>query len=699
VSADAASVASGSEVTPRSLARLRTAPLVALALGLAFGIRLVLVWSRATPNYFPDEYLYAALGRSLSAFDAPTIRGASTHFPALLQPVLTAPAWRVGGVETGYRIVQALSALAITLAGVPTFLLARKLGIGRAVAGALALFALVVPDTLYASFVIAEPFAYPLVLGAFVAGVVALARPTRGAQLAFVALAGLAAFSRIQFVVLPVAWLVAAAIVAARDTGLRRVVREQRLVLGVFGALGVVALASGLGKLLGYYSSVLHPNVDAVGIVKSLSLNALVLVYAGGWILIPGALLGLGVMLTRPRSRLELAFAALTVCVGTAFLAQAALFGEAALAQERYVFYVLPLLAIAFVSYANHGWPYRRTYALLAAALLVASLRFPLSDYSAVDTMKHSPVLLGFFWLQMHTSPANAAMTVAVAATALTGVAILAAQRPRAGRPLVLGLALGASALALAAVTSFDTTNSRNVLQNFLPAQREWVDEANVGRATLLVTPGQGKTDTEEQLFWNRSIDRLAVMPFTPAPDRMHTDKVDVAGDGTLIVGNAPLRGAVVVGTAFDTTVFRHAHITARAPYFKLVDPGGRAQLALQMVGRDSEGRLAPRGALFLWPKAAGEGLAGWLEVTLRAPASGSADVHLDHGRFERVLHVAPGTSSSVRVPVCSDRPWIAGFNLRSAEAPPTTSVPRFVADSRACAAKRARTGADSVRA
>ena len=87
------------------LARVRVGA-VAGTLALAFVVRLALVWGRATPNYFPDEYLYAALGRSLAALGMPSVRGQAAHFPALLQPLLTAPAWRVGSLETGYRIVQ-----------------------------------------------------------------------------------------------------------------------------------------------------------------------------------------------------------------------------------------------------------------------------------------------------------------------------------------------------------------------------------------------------------------------------------------------------------------------------------------------------------------------------------------------------------------------------------------------------------------
>ena len=57
------------------------------------------------------------------------------------------------------------------------------------------------------------PIAYPLVLAAVYLGVCALARPGRGTQLGFAAFAVLATFTRVQYVFLPVAFLVAAFVV------------------------------------------------------------------------------------------------------------------------------------------------------------------------------------------------------------------------------------------------------------------------------------------------------------------------------------------------------------------------------------------------------------------------------------------------------------------------------------------------------
>src|SRR6476659_10555886 len=76
-------------------------------------VRTWAAWLRATPNYFPDEGIYAALSRSIAHGHLPAVRGQVAHFPALLQPILTAPAWWLG-VDHGYRAAQAIGALAMS---------------------------------------------------------------------------------------------------------------------------------------------------------------------------------------------------------------------------------------------------------------------------------------------------------------------------------------------------------------------------------------------------------------------------------------------------------------------------------------------------------------------------------------------------------------------------------------------------------
>src|ERR671934_2612362 len=128
---DTTCVASVAHEIPRSRERSALRPhLVARAgpvsgvVALSFAVRTLLALLRPTPAYYPDEYLYAELGRSLATTGHATVRGGAAHFPALLQPLLTAPAWLAGDVTTSYRLIQIGGALAMSLAAVPIYLLA-----------------------------------------------------------------------------------------------------------------------------------------------------------------------------------------------------------------------------------------------------------------------------------------------------------------------------------------------------------------------------------------------------------------------------------------------------------------------------------------------------------------------------------------------------------------------------------------------
>ena len=105
-------------------------PLVALGtivLG-SFVVRVAAALAYATPRYFQDEYVYAALARSI-AHGQVTIRGGSASFPALVDPLLTSLAWLQNDPEVAYRITQGIHALAISLAAVPVYLLGRRLAL------------------------------------------------------------------------------------------------------------------------------------------------------------------------------------------------------------------------------------------------------------------------------------------------------------------------------------------------------------------------------------------------------------------------------------------------------------------------------------------------------------------------------------------------------------------------------------------
>jgi hypothetical protein len=668
----------------------RTALLVG-GLAAAFLLRLVLVWRRATPNYFPDEYLYAALGRSLAGLHSPSVRGHAAHFPALLQPLVTAAAWRVGNLETGYRIVQALGAAALTLAAVPAFLLARRVGLGRGVAVAIAALALLVPDALYAGLIVSEPFAYPLVLGAAAAGVAALARPGRRSQILFLLLAGLAAFARVQFAILPLCFVAAVVALGLRERNVRRVLREQRLPLGAIAvALAAVAAVAAV-RGLGYYATSVHLHFAPLAATKAMGTNATVLLYAGGWVLAPGAALGLALALARPRTRVELAFGTFALLLGVALLLESALWGDTTMVQERYLFYVLPLGAICFGLQASRGWPHRIPQALLALMLVVLAARIPLSGWARPGSDDHSPFLLAVQNLEPRLGNGGAAGLVAAIATVLALVAAAAAWRPRLATPLLLGLALLASGAALAGASEFDRANSVSVLHRYLPADRSWVDHAHVGAATLVTAPGGRPVDASEQLFWNRSLDRVAVLPGALPPDRLGSDRLRIGADGSLLVSGRPLAGPLVVDGYTVTTVFRGARAVASSPHFRLWVPTGKPRLSLYVPGRSFDGYLAATGAIVLWPE--GRRLAGWLDFDLWALPGKSLSLKLgDRTSGPGHVRIAVCSTGQASVPFRSVAQLLVGGRPVAGR----MSQPRFTSDPTACAKFRATNSASA---
>ena len=166
---------------PAAVSRAAAVPARLLLSGIvaaSFLLRFVAALWHTTPLYFPDEYIYSGISRSLAESGKPLIRGSSAHFPAMLEPLLAAPFWLTHDPDLAYRLTQAENALAMSLAAVPVYLLVRRLGGGAWVALAGAALTVASPDLFFSSFLLADAIAYPLVLGAVYLGVCALAEPS-----------------------------------------------------------------------------------------------------------------------------------------------------------------------------------------------------------------------------------------------------------------------------------------------------------------------------------------------------------------------------------------------------------------------------------------------------------------------------------------------------------------------------------------
>jgi Dolichyl-phosphate-mannose-protein mannosyltransferase len=645
---------------PGAFARLAAVPAWVWLGGIvlaSFAGRLFAATARLTPYYLPDEYIYPSLARSLAEHGRPLIRGVGVHFPALLDPIVTAPVWLfTNDPLTAFHATQGIHAVLFSLAAIPAYLLCRRLDLPRWLGIAVAALAVALPDGVYASTMLADPLAYPLVLGAVYAGVCVVAKPTWRAQLAFVVLCGLAVLARIQYVVVPLAVL-GAELVADRGHVLRSLRRVWlSLVLLVVPPV-ILFAALGSDRVLGVYANgdhAVHPKL----ILHWIGREGMLLAYSGGWAIIPGALAGITVALFRSRGRAELAFAVTTALLAGALLLEAAQIADtdSQRFQERYLFALVPLLAAAFGLYVKRGLPGRIPVGLLSAALLLLAARVPLSGYAAAHNKDDSPTLWAVLRLEGLISVGNGSLAVALVAAALSILAALVAFRKLPPALALVGAIAAGCALSVGA-SSFDQLTSRS-LRNTLPADIRWVDHAQLGAVDLLAPPGARKEQSWQQLFWNTSVKRLLLLG-SPPIDQFAAKRVRVANDGRLLVDGRANRRPLLVQTYASTVELTGVKRVRRELIFDLYRPTGTPRLKLLAAGRYADRWLAPRGAVTVWTKSGGT-----LELVLSLPAGTQVTpVRLTGRGINRLVRVKPGQRVPLRFDVPGGGAWSLHFN------------------------------------
>ena len=344
----------------------------------------MLVAQRHTgPRYWPDEYVYAAISRSLVRGHL-AVRGESAHFYAILQPIVAAPIWRFFPAHEAYRLIQVENAIAASLVVIPLWFLGRELRLPKLTVYLICVYALLVPTLAMIPVTISDFIAYPLAIAAVAIAVRSLNEPTRGRQIAFLCFAALATLGRVQYFVLVPAYL-AAALVLDR----RRAHREHAWVfLALLPGLGGAILAA-----TGYYgvgTSSFRPSI-----LTWMALQCFLLSLTAGVAIVPGAVAAI----LRPNGRAEKAFAAFAAVFIVLTLAEAS---QPAAAEgrykERYLLAIIPLLAVAFGIYMKARRPHRLIVLLVGAALMIAAARLPLSGYT-FNALYYDSQSLNVAWL------------------------------------------------------------------------------------------------------------------------------------------------------------------------------------------------------------------------------------------------------------------------------------------------------------
>jgi hypothetical protein len=647
--------------------------------GASFLIRFVVALAHATPLYFPDEYIYATLARSLAEHGRPLIRTSPAHFPALLEPLVAAPFWLFHDPMLAYRLTQAENALVMSLAAIPVYLLSRKLGLGAGLALVAAALSVASPDLFFVSFVLADPLAYPLVLASLYAAVCALSRPSRANQIAFIVLAALTALTRIQYALLPFVFVAGA--IAVERGSIRRALASFRLTWGIFVAPLAALAVVGPSRALGYYNTVVKLHVDPGAIVHWVATDSMLLVYCAGWVLIPGALIGFAYALARPRTREEAAFAGVTAGMLLILFAETSLYASngSPRFQERYFMGLLPLVLPWFGLYLKRGLPARLATCLLAVVLLAVSARVPLAPYSIASNKQDSPFLLGVFRLEHAFGDlANGSLAIAVVAGLLSALAAAIAWRPRLAT-LALAVSLALAAAASAGSVSFDRGTANSVRKDFLPADTGWVDRAGLHHVLLIHTPATLHARSLEQLFWNRSIDEVLYFEQATQVDAFGNRRVKPSADGRLVSGGKTVRAPLLISNYAVRMRMRGARLVARAKGYDLWRPAGTPRLALFVGGLYYDRWLAQAGSVEVWP-AHGKHVQGTLRWRLSLPNGTQRTVlKLSAPGVDRRVVVLPRRSVTVTLPVKGRGPWTLRFR---------TNRPGYLTDGRTISVK-----------
>jgi hypothetical protein len=286
----------------------------------------------------------------------------------------------------------------------------------------------------------------------------------------------------------------------------------------------------------------------------------------------------------------------------------------------------------------------------------------PLAGFTAAEGKSQSPFLLAAFRLEeVLGSPGSGSLAVAAAAGIFGIAVILLSARPALGTSVVLGAALVASVAASVGAVAFDSRNAASVRAAFLPDDPSWVDRAGLDDVTLVRGPDGVRTEALEQLFWNRSVNRVVLLPGAAEVDHFHSAALSVGSEGSLSSAGRRLRGPVLVDGYGGTILLADAERIASSQSYTLWRPNGTARMSLYLAGRFSDGWLSAIGRMYLWPERDGGTIARRVSLTLTAPA-GADDMTIrfqgPDGKAPRHVRLAPGQPRTVTFEVCSRGPW-----------------------------------------
>ena len=506
--------------------------------------RLWLVHKMPGPFIFVDELIYSELAKSLVETGSFAIRGVPVHGYSILYPALIAPAyWLFDALPNAYAAAKATNALAMSLAAVPAWLLARRVA-GRLLALLAAVIAVAVPSMAYTATIITENLFYPVALLFAWALVLVLERPSlrRVALLVVVLVAAVA--TRSQALGFVGAAVLAPFVLALLRWDLRVLRPFLPLVGGAVGLVVVVLVGQllrggSISGLLGAYSVVGEGGYDVGQVLRFWLWHIeVVTLYVCA---IPVAVLV--VLLFRARRlppALQAHLAATLALVATSTLVVAGFASRFASdrVQDRYLFFLAPLLVIVLLAWVELGAP-RPVLALGVGALVAVGLvtAFPYHRFVGEPAKSDTLSLIPLWTVNQYLVGNSYRLTVLLCALAFLALLILVPARSAIAVPLVLLALFAVFTQPVWAGPHGVLVAGRGALfTGIRGVDRDWIDQHvnGDGSVAVLWTGRADRFTVNQNEFFNRAVGQVY---YTVAPTPGGIGELQVTPDpvdGTL---------------------------------------------------------------------------------------------------------------------------------------------------------------------
>src|SRR5919201_1374622 len=491
-----------------------------------------------------DELFYERLAISVARGHSPLprVHGQLIGNINQLYPVLLAPLFHGALVPAALEHAHVLNAFLMSSASIPAFLLARRVTGSTRLSFAVASLSVCVPWITLASFLMTEVIAYPAFLWAMLALYDAAVSPSRRRDVVLVIAVVVATLARTQFaalvLVVPFALFTFELAVARRiGAAARTLVTGHRLLAGVYAALALAAAVllatGGLSSALGTYSVTARGNLLPGGMGRSLVEHLAPLALGLGILPFVLGIAWLLSALARSKVRERQVVAAIATVAFVALLLEVTSydlrFGRRTV-HDRYLFYLVPLVLIAFAAAVHERrWP-RVSLAVSSAITVLAFSLAPVSEFDKLNVDSPVAVLNGTL-LDLGGSVTGARICLVLLVAIGVSLLILASGRRRLVAA-ILALACIAipvqTALAFTRLLTKNGTSGRPITLD-QGGVFDWIDQ-EVGpgtRVTMVPYPLLYNAYWADVAywwnveFWNGSIQRAALYEdaFTGTPD------------------------------------------------------------------------------------------------------------------------------------------------------------------------------------